>query len=171
MISQNVLVFSAVGAATIVLFFFVIKLYLLTKNINNSFAKLGFVVREDAKKYFDDAANKIVETNEGFQELYQQAIAKATQEVMVDSGVVMERALSEAQVNAGKVLLQAQSDAQNIVSAAKKQADKEYAVALKRSVDTISWAMEQYLRENYSVQEHEVQIQRIITAYLNENRK
>lgn len=171
MISQNILVLSAVGAVIIVLLFFVVRLYILTKRINGSFAKLGFIVREDAKKYFDDASAKIVESNEQFQGVYQRAIAKATQDVMTDSGVVMERALTDAQLRAGRVVLQAQSDAQNIIAEAKKQAQKEYDIALKRSVDTISWTMEQYLKEHFDASQHEDRIQKIITSYVNENRK
>ena len=160
-----------VGAIAIVLCIFVVRLYLLTKSIQGSFAKLGFVMRQDAKQYFDDAAAKIVDSNEHFQEIYQKAIADATQKVLVDSGVVMERALSEAHVKAGKVILQAQSDAQNIIAAAKSQADEEYDAALKRAVDTMGWTLEQYLKEKVDLHHHEMIIQKMLNAYINENRK
>lgn len=160
-----------VGAIALVLVYFVVRLYLLTKHINNAFNKLGFVLRQDTKQYFDDAASKIVETNDQFQSIYQKAIADATQKVLVDSGVVMERALSDAHVKAGKVILQAQSDAQNIIAAAKEQANQEYDAALKRSVDTLGWALQQYLKEQVDLKHHEQIIQKMINAYLNENRK
>lgn len=167
---QEILLLSIVGAVAIILLGFSVRLYILTKRINGAFAKLGFIVREDAKKYFDDAAGKIVDTNGQLQELYRKVVEESTKEVLVNSGEIMEKSVGEAQARAGQIILQAQTDAQNIIAQAKRQAETEHSLAVQKAVDTIGWTMEQYLKEKYDAAQHEELITRIITAYVNERR-
>jgi F0F1-type ATP synthase membrane subunit b/b' len=171
MILQEVVLLCAVGGVVIVLIVFVVRLYFMVRQINQSFAKLGFIVREDAKKYFDDASEKLIDTNKKLQDLYQEVVEVGTKRVLDESGTIMEKSISEAQNKAGQVIVGAQTDAQNILNAAKVQANKEYERALERSVDTINWTMQQYLRERFDAAEHEHLIKQIVTSYSNEHRK
>lgn len=165
-------VLALVGAVLFVsLIIFVVRIYVNIKRLNQSFAKLGFVVREDAKKYFDDAAGEIVATNEKFADTYKQIVISGTKEVLRDSSSIMEQALTDAQNEAGKVVLRAQEDARNIVQAAQEQAGKEYDKKMNQATDALSWTLEQYLRQRYSVAEHEELVNRIIEGYVNERRK
>ena len=168
---HEVVFFSILVGLIILLFGFVVRLFFLVRNINHSFAKLGFIVREDAKKYFDDAAEKIVDTNKQLQTLYEEAVKTGTKRVLDESGTIMEKSIADAQTTAGQVVVRAQSDAQNILSEAKKQANAEYDLALQRAVDTINWTMQQYLKEQFDTREHEDLIARIVESYSNEHRK
>jgi polyhydroxyalkanoate synthesis regulator phasin len=170
MISQSQVILCLVGAGVLALLFLVARLYFITKHLNNSFAKLGFLMREDAKKYFDDAAGKIVDTNEQFQKMYQGIVEEGTKKVLMDSGVVMEKSIMDAQAKAGTIIIGAQSDAQNIIKAAEGEAQNKLNQSLQQAVDTLGWTMEQYLKEHYSLSEHEAQIQQLVDKYVDEHR-
>jgi hypothetical protein len=170
MISQSQVILCLVGAGVLALLFLVGRLYFITRHLNNSFAKLGFLMREDAKKYFDDAAGKIVDTNEQFQKMYQGIVEEGTKKVLMDSGVVMEKSIMDAQAKAGTIIVGAQSDAQNIIKAAETEAQKKLDQSLQQAVDTLSWTMEQYLKQHYSLSEHEAQIQQLVDKYVDEHR-
>jgi F0F1-type ATP synthase membrane subunit b/b' len=171
MTSPELIILGVVVGLIIILFLFTLRLFFMVKNIDHSFAKLGFIVREDAKKYFDDAALKIVDTNKELQTMYQEAVETGTKRVLNDSGSIMEKTIADAQANAGQIIVRAQTDAQNILSEAQKQANNEYDLALQRAVDTINWTMQQYLHEEFDARKHEDLIKRIITSYSNEHRK
>lgn len=168
---ENPVVVCLVGASIGLLLFFVARLYFLTKRLNTSFAKLGFIVREDAKKYFDDASEKIVATNEQFHDMYEAIVQEGTKKALIESGVVMEKAIIDAQREAGKIVLSAQSDAQAIISSAKTEADNHMDQALNRTADTISWVMTQYIKEQYTVAEHQALIEKLVRTYVDEHRK
>ena len=168
---NDTILLSAVGAVAIVLLFVVVRVLIMTSHINGAFAKLGFIVREDAKKYFDDAAGKIVDTNDRLSEQYRKVVEESTKKVLADSGGIMEHSVAEAQARAGQIILQAQTDAQRIIGDARERADQERQMALTRTVDAVSWTMQQYLKKGYDASQHEELIQQIITTYVNEHRK
>lgn len=140
----------------------------LIKRLQTSFTKLGYMVREDAKKYFDDASQKLIETNEQFREEYRQIVVEGTQSALLDSEKVMGKALAEAQEEAGRVILHAQETAQNIITAAKEQSKKHFYQAIENSVQAIDWTMEQYVGKTYSQENHEEIIRQLIKAYIDE---
>ena len=146
------------------------RLFRSVKTLNNSFAKLGYVNREDAKKYFGEAADKVVDMNTGFNEQYQKLIEDAIKKAMLDSGAVMETTLIRAEQEAGAVVLKAQEHAQQILESAKKEATHFSDRAVGNAVDAISWSLEEYLRTDFSIGEHEDVIMKLLERYLNERR-
>jgi hypothetical protein len=168
---DNPVVACLVGAIGLLLLFLVVRLYILTKHVSSSFAKLGFIVREDAKKYFDDASEKIVTTNKQFQEMYQGVVEEGTKRALTDTTQVIERAVVDAQQQAGKIVLNAQVDAQQIINEAKVQAAAQMNQTLERTADTVAWVLEQYMKESYSVKQHEVLIEKLVKMYVDEHRK
>lgn len=168
---DNPVVVCLVGASIGLLLFFVARLYILTKRLNTSFAKLGYIVREDAKKYFDDASEKIVATNEQFHDMYEAIVQEGTKKALIESGVVMEQAILDAQKQANRVILTAQTDAQAIITGAKTEADNHMEQALRRTADTMSWVMTQYMKEQYTIDEHQALIEKLVRTYVDEHRK
>jgi hypothetical protein len=149
---------------------FSVRQYLLTKKIYASFAKLGYVVREDAKKYFDDAATKIVDTNSQFHGQYKQIVEEGTKSALASSGATMQEAIDKAQHEASQIILKAQTDAYNIVMASKNEARKEYQQSLDHSVDAIRWTMEQYVKQEFTIDDHQHIIRKLLETYVNERR-
>lgn len=147
-----------------------VRQYLLTKKIYASFAKLGYVVREDAKKYFDDASTKLVDTNTQFHGQYKQIVEEGTKSALADSGQVMQQAISSAQREAATIILKAQNDAYNIITSSKNEARKEYQQSLDRSVDAIRWTLDQYVKQDFTIEDHQQIIKKLLESYINEHR-
>ena len=148
----------------------IVRLYIMVRHLNMSFAKLGYVIREDAKKYFDDAAGKIVETNEQFQSSYTQIVRDGTMSALADSSSVMEKTLADAHQSAGTVVLKAREDAQRIIAAAHDEAAVHVEHELNRSADTIQWVMSQYVEQTFDRTLHEEIIKKLLDEYVNEHR-
>jgi vacuolar-type H+-ATPase subunit E/Vma4 len=160
-----------VGAVAITaLLLLVLRVWILTKRLHGSFGKLGYMVREDAKKYFDDAAIKIVDTNDKFRAEYMQIVEEGTQNALKDSGAVMEKAISDAQKEAGEIILQARQNANQIVASAKTQSTKHYYDSLNRSIEAMDWTLAQYVDTKFSVAQHREVIEKLLNKYLDENR-
>lgn len=158
------------AVTAILLLALIIRLYIIIHRLNTSFAKLGYVIREDAKKYFDDAAGKIIDTNEQFQASYTKIVRDGTMAALTDAGQAMETTLVSAHQDAGKVILEAREDAQRIMGAARNEATTYTNQALSQSADTIRWVMEQYIGQTYSIEEHHHLIKKLLDEYINERR-
>lgn len=167
--SEWVVIWSCVVAVGILLIL-VVRLTLQVSKINSSIAKLGYVIREDAKKYFDDAAHSIVATNEQFQDKYVSIVRDGTRSALIDASVVMEGTLAKAQQDAGAVVLSAREEARRIIEAARTESITYRQQALDQSTATIQWVMEQYAGQAITVAQHEALIKTLIDQYTYENR-
>ncbi len=156
--------------AAVLILAFVIRLYIAVRQLNASFAKLGYVIREDAKKYFDDAASQIVDTNEQFQSSYTKIVRDGTMSALTDASTVMEKTLVEAHNDAGAIILKAREDAQRIINAARNDAATYADKAVGKSADTIQWVMEQYIHKTYNTEQHNELINKLLEEYINERR-
>lgn len=164
-------IFIALGVGLLLLLLVCIFIiYRRINSLNTSFAKLGYVNREDAKKYFGDAADKVSDMNSSFYQQYQKIIEDSVRKVLSESGQVMEGSLVKAQQDAGSIVLKAQQDAQQILASTKQDAKQYFERALSESVDAMEWALEQYLDEHLSLKQHETIIDKLLQAYVNERK-
>lgn len=171
MTHQAFVIIGVFAVICLILTVFLVRVWLLVRRINASFAKLGFIMREDAKKYFEDAANKIVETNEQFQQNYQKIVEDGTRAVLQESTSLTEKAIADAHVRANEIVLRARTDAQQIIKGAELEANQHAEKTLQRTGDAIGWVMSQYLGEVYSTEAHEALIEQQVRKYVNEHRK
>ena len=154
-----------------ILLVFLVRVWLLVRRLNVSFGKLGFLVREDAKKYFDDAAEKLVDTNEQFQERYKKIVEEGTKTALAEKSMVTEKILVDAHSKANTIILTARTDAQQIIQAAHKEADEHAEKTLQRTGGAIAWVLSQYLHETYTVEQHEQLIEKQVRMYVDEHRQ
>lgn len=158
------------GLIALAILISIIRLFYMVHHIDASIAKLGFVIREDAKKYFDEASDKIVDTNQKFQQSYTKIVHDGTMSALADASTVMEKTLSHAQQEAGSVIIKAREDAQNIIAEAHTETTNYTNLALGRSAETIQWVIEQYTKETMSVDQHQDLIKKLLDEYINEHR-
>lgn len=154
--------------AVVVLATVTLKLYVMLNDLSASFSKLGFVVREDAKRYFEEAADRIVDTNLQFRESYVDIVEEATARVTSEAGQSMEGAIVAAQREANQIILRARDDARRINVEARKMAVEEMSRSLENAADTIAWVMERYAQETFTVDQHKELIDRLVNEYINE---
>lgn len=170
---MNITTIIEIGVCGIVLIGLGTVLFILHRSVahlNASFAKLGYITREDAKKYFGDAADKVVDMNASFTQQYQDMIEKAVKQALKETGQVMEGSIQKAQQDAAAVILKAQQDAQAILQSKQKEAERYFDRMIGNSVEAIQWTLEQYAREHFDVSEHEAIINKLLEVYLNERR-
>ena len=155
-----------IGVMAFVSLVLIVRLHFLLNGLNSSIAKLSYVIREDAKKYFDDAGEKIVDTNEHFQSMYTKIVHDGTMSALTNAETVLKDTISSAHRESNEIILIARNDAQNIIAAAKNDAEKQYDDAVNRSVDTIRWVIEQYTDRQLTVDQHEAIIRHLLEEYL-----
>ena len=155
----------AVLAVAGILLLLIIRLSIHMSKLQTSMAKLGYVIREDAKKYFDDAAHSIVQANDQFQGKNIEIIRKGTKSALSDAGHIMEESLAKAQADAGKVALEAREEARRIIESARQESIVYKQQALEQSVATIQMTLEQYVAEALTVEQHEELIKRLVEQH------
>lgn len=170
-ISQPTLILAGIVSIALVIIIIIIIIILrMMHRLNSSFAKLGYVTREDAKKYFGDAADKVTDMNSTFYQQNQEMIDSGVRKVLEESGQVMAGSIAQAQQQAGNVILKAQEDARQIIASTKTEAQQYYTKALGESVDAMEWALEQYMKDNLNIKQHEDIITRLLETYINERK-
>jgi len=142
----------------------------MVRYLKIAIAKLGFVIREDAKKYFDEASTKIVDTNQKFQMSYTKIVHDGTASALTDASTVMEKVLKGANKEAGSIIIKAREDAQNIVNESRNETSEYANQAISKSADTIRWVMEQYTKEAFNIDQHQDLIKKLLDEYINEQR-
>jgi hypothetical protein len=147
-----------------------LKLYKTTTDLSKSFAKLGYVNREDAKKYFSEAAEKVVEMNTNVYQQNQKLIEDGMRKALADSGQAMEGALAKSQQDAGAVVVKAQSSAQQIILTAQRDSEQYFDRSLSNAVSAIEWTLEQYTKKHLDVHQHQEVIDALLEEYINERR-
>lgn len=168
---QEVIVLGTLAVIVMALLVCVVRVLVLIKRLNASFAKLGYLVREDAKKYFDDAADKIVDTNEQFQKMYQKIVEDGTRTVLAESSTITEKVAANAHAQANQIILSARNDAFQILQAARGEAEAYSEKTMQQTGDAIGWVMSQYLESEFSVADHESLIEKQVKMYINEHRQ
>ena len=166
----EVLVGGAVCVA-VTLLVLVIRLYVMLHHLDTSIAKLGYVIREDAKKYFDDAAAKIVDTDVQFQTMYTKIVHEGTAQALTDVSDSVEKAITSANTEANNIIMQAHKEAQNIMTSAQGEVAAQSDRALGESAATIAYVMEQYSGQTMNLDEHQALIKRLLDEYVSENKR
>lgn len=145
-----------------------ISLFVMVRKLIASFAKLGFLMREDAKKYFDSAASKIIDTNQSFQHMFQQVVEDGTKDALTDASQIMQTIISKGHQEAGQAVLKAQTEAVNIVSSAHKEAEEYKKQIMNQAIEAIRWTLEEYTKESFTQDQHEAAIRKLLEGYLHE---
>ena len=149
--------------------FFMYRVYHSVKDLHNSFAKLGYITREDAKKYFDEASSKAVEMYSRFYQQNQNMLEEGVRKVLSESGYIMGDSIAKAQKEASEIVLKAHHDARAILEDAKHGAKKQTEQSLDYAVGAIDWSLSQYLKEDFKLAEHERIIKKMLEVYLDEH--
>lgn len=159
-----------IGGVVLIVLALIVRIFFSINTLNNSIAKLGFVIREDAKKYFDDAADTITETNESFRQQSVTVITESAKKALLESATITEHIVAKAHQEAGQIVLEARNDARKIIEAAHTDADKSVTRAIEHSSTAIRWVLEQYVGTKFTTEQHEAIIRKLIDDYINEDR-
>jgi hypothetical protein len=164
---------AALGVAAIVLIGLGIALFRMQRSLGKlhaAFAKLGYANREDAKKYFEEAADKVADMNRSFYAQHQKVIEEGVRKVLSESSLVVEETILKAQKDAGDIIIRAQQEGEQILASTRKDAQHYYDRAVEDAVDTLEWTLEQYLMGHMDIKQHEEVIIKLLQTYINERK-
>ncbi|MDB5182152.1 MAG: hypothetical protein JWP13_915 [Candidatus Saccharibacteria bacterium] len=170
---DNPLIIAAVVVAALLVLGMGIALYSLQRSLaklHASFAKLGYANREDAKKYFEETAERVAEMNKSFYQQHQKMIEDGVRKVLSESSLVVEETLLKAHQDSGEIIIKAQQEGQQILESTRKNAELYYDRAIDEAVDTLQWTLEQYLMGHMDIKQHEEVITKLVSTYVNERR-
>lgn len=165
-----IIAFSLLGLLIIILIILAICLYFSFKAMQDSFNKIGYIAREDTKRYFADSAEQAKDVYIKALEQNKEVILESMNKAVSESSEKMKGVIGEAEKQAAEIILSSHRDAESINSEAKTRAQKDSEQMLDETAKVIDWAMSQYIKENFSIAEHEEIIRKLITSYLNEQR-
>lgn len=147
------------------------RLFHNLNTLNASFAKLGYLAREDVKRYFDEASDQAVDMYRRSAAENQRIVEASMQRVLAQSGQTMRTTLVQAERDAAGIILKANQDARNIVADAQRSSQTYLDQLVDRATEAIEWSMEQYLKEQFSLEQHEDMVKHLITVYLDEHKR
>ncbi len=156
------------GVCLIGLLALMLRVALSVRRLNESFGKLGYVLREDAKSYFAEAAERLLDTNAEFKRSYQKIVEEGTKGALSQAAYAVEGSIVAAQQEANKIILSARDDARRINVEARRMAVEEMSHTLDNAADTISWVMERYVGETFTLDQHTYVIEKLLEEYLHE---
>ncbi|NCU40655.1 hypothetical protein EOL73_02780 [Candidatus Saccharibacteria bacterium] len=164
---QVVLFWVVIGLLVVLLVGLTIRMAIL----NSSFTKLGFFVREDAKKYFSETADDIQKVNAQLQQTNQEAIQKGVAAALMQAEQLLEPVVKQAHEEASEILLESRVQAKNIIEAGKADANANAKRVVDKSSEAIRWVMQQYAGEILTDDKHEEIVKKLLSEYINESRK
>jgi vacuolar-type H+-ATPase subunit H len=160
-----------IGLMWVFLFVFVVFLHKNLKKISESFGKIGYLAREDTKRYFKESSDKAIEVFAGAAEKNKEIIGQTMQKVLIDSASVVKESISSAEREASLIITEARKEAVNIKKEAEEESNKYFDKIISDAVQAVDWSVEQFIKDNYSVKEHEDIVRRLINIYVDEHRK
>jgi citrate lyase gamma subunit len=172
-VTDDPLVLAAAAVAVLLVVGFVVFMVRMQHGLSRlqaSFAKLGYANREDAKKYFEEAADKVAEMNSSYYQQQQKMIEEGVRKVLAESSQIVEQTLVQAQRDAGEIIIRAQQEGEQIRASTRNDAQRYYDLAIEDAVDTLEWTLEQYLMGHMDIREHEEVITRLVDTYINERK-
>ena len=148
-----------------------VRLYRHVHSLQSSFAKMGFVVRQDLQECFDQAAQKIIESQSQSTLQNQKIIEQTMQAVLDKSSNVVQKRLASAEKEASSIILRAHQDRQRIIDDAKLESNQYLNRLTGYSAEALEWAMEQLLKEKIDLNGHEELVKSLVSVYLDEHKR
>jgi hypothetical protein len=149
----------------------IIRLYQSIKNLNASFGRLGYLAREDVKQYFDQAANHALDLYSKTAIHNQESIDNSLHKVISESTTIMKGVIVASEKEAAAIIAKAHQDAAVIIQDGHRDAEKYRNQVVEYSADAVEWAMGQYLKLDFKLEDHEVLVNKLIGIYLDEHHK
>ncbi|HUD21058.1 MAG TPA: hypothetical protein VMQ44_03275 [Candidatus Saccharimonadales bacterium] len=169
MTSQNVIaIFGLILAVAVIIL--ILRLILLYKRLDNSFSKIGYVIREDAKKFFTDAEEKHLELQKNYLSSNKETVKAAVEEILEEQKKQTSQAYLEAQKLTEKMLGEAREKADRIVSLAETESQNISQRTMEKSAYVIESVLAEFVKESFTAKDHDKVIKRILADITKDER-
>jgi F0F1-type ATP synthase membrane subunit b/b' len=139
--------------------------------MNDSFAKIGYIAREDTKKYFDESSARAVEIFAQSSEENKRIVSETMSLVLQDSLRMVKETVASAEKEASGIIAKANEESENIKKEAKVDSERYFNSLISEATQAVDWAMEQYIKQEFTYKNHEDLINSLIEVYINEHRR
>ncbi len=153
----------------LILLIVVIRLYREITHLNSAFGKLGYLAREDVKQYFDQAANHALDLYARTAAQNEESIDSSLKRALAESTSIMKGTIAASEKEAATIIAKAHQDAAVIVEDGHRDSEKYRDQLVEYSADAIEWAMSEYMKIEFKLDEHEALIDKLIGIYLDEH--
>jgi len=150
----------------VILLGFVIKLYSDYHHLNNSLAKLGYVIREDMKNLWASVEEKYVQIQNSYSMQNQEIIKKAIAEILKDQQAIHNQIYLEAQAKGQQIVNEARQQAEGIQSQLVIDQKKMLSNTLEKSASIIENVLKVYIGENFNIENHEEIIKKLFSNFI-----
>lgn len=139
-------------------------------SLQSQLAKFAFLVREDTKKFFDEAGQQAVELSKKTLEDSTESLKGALGQVSDSAIEKIAKVVKEAEEEAAVTRAKTREEADRLIAAAKEEAAIQLYASSKQAATAVEWAMEQWLHQEMSVQQHAALIERLVVTYLDDRK-
>ena len=120
MISINFIIIVLGFIFALIILLLILRLIFLYHKLENSFSKLGYIIREDSKKFFLNSEEKNQNMQEANFSDNKNIVKQAVEEILDEQKKQVTITYIETQKQAEKILTEARGKADQIISQAKK---------------------------------------------------
>lgn len=149
------IVFSVEIITLLIVLFFSFKILRAYRSIDNSFSKLGYIIREDSKKYFDEVGAKILLDKKGAEAENKRIITEALIQAMTSQNSQSSKIIEQTNNDIQQTISQARQTAQDIIKQAEDQAVEINEKVMKKMVLIVEKALTEYVDQNFSEADRE----------------
>lgn len=150
----------------IVVLAMVLRLSMLYRNLNESFSKIGYVLREDMKKLWEYSQEKYIAMQQNYSNENQEVLKKAIDSVIADQQAAARKTFFEAQEKAQGIIGQAKDQAERIKSESLDERKKILDNACEKSAYIIEQVLSEYAGSNFTVSDHEEIIKKLMREFM-----
>lgn len=151
---MNLLLYS-IAAAVFLIAIMVIRLFSFNKKLTDSFTKIGFVIRQDYKSYFQSTEEKSAEIKSRLAAENQEIIKMAVAEALKNQTEVISKSLITANQEADIIIKKSKDTAASIIKEAQKQREKIISQAVSQSVYVLENTLSQFVNQKISFNDQE----------------
>jgi len=145
----------------------VLRLLILHQRQSAQLNKIGFVLREDTKKYLDTIAAVAKSTQEQFAEGNRELIKKAIDDVINVQGDLIAGNMAKADERIDQMMKQASMEAEQIVKQANTEKERIVDKLMSQSVYIMEKSIGAYIQDHFTLeQQQDVAFRKIVGDFL-----
>jgi hypothetical protein len=150
---------------------FLLRLTSLYKKLSDSFHKLGFLIREDAKSYFEKESEEEKEISRDIVESNMHVVKRAIAEVIAEERDKLNLDLENANQHSQKIILEAKAEAKDIKDQAASEGREIVSRSRENAVNILEKTMKDFQINTLDIKDHEQMIEKLLDKYFENDKK
>ena len=156
-----------IGGVLLLCLILIIRLFVLFSKNNQGITKIGYVMREDSRKYFEAIEIVAKSIQERYAKGNRDLIQEAIQEVMNKQGEVVADNIARASAKGDAIIQRANQEAKMIISEAQTEKEKVLDRIMSQSTYIMEKSISNFIQDNFTVeQQQDIAYRKIVGEFL-----